>query len=86
MALEFDPDKDAANLAKHGVSLDRARDLEVEARVADGRFDEPRFRAYGRIDGTAYCLAYTVRGAAVRAISLRRAHKREYERHVRTAE
>lgn len=75
MALEFDPDKDAANLAKHGVSLERAHDLEVEARVADGRFDEPRFRAYGRIDG-----------AAVRAISLRRAHQREYGRHVRNAE
>jgi uncharacterized DUF497 family protein len=49
--------------------------------VADARFSEPRFRAYGLIDGVAYCLAYTIRGGAVRAISLRRAHRKEMEQH-----
>lgn len=79
VALEFDPSKDAANLAKHGVSLARAIDLEVLARVVDDRFGEQRFRAYGLIDGQAYCLAYTLRGANVRAISLRRAHRDEID-------
>jgi uncharacterized DUF497 family protein len=27
--IEFDPAKDAANIAKHGISLARAADLEV---------------------------------------------------------
>lgn len=80
MALEFDPEKDAGNIAKHGISLARADALEVLVRVEDGRFTERRFRAYGLIDGALYCLAYTVRGDAVRAISLRRAHWKELRR------
>jgi hypothetical protein len=38
---QVDPAKDAANLAKHGIS--RAGDLEVLARVTDERFAEPAF-------------------------------------------
>ena len=86
MAIEFDPGKTAANLDKHGVSLARASDLEVEARVMDHRFEEARFRAYGLIDGAPYCLAYAIRDGVVRAISLRRAHQKEYRRHVRPAD
>ena len=83
MAIEFDPAKDAANIAKHGVPLARAADLEVFARVADGRYAEPRYRAYGLLDGLPYCLAYVVRGSIVRAINLRRAHQKEFRRHAR---
>jgi uncharacterized DUF497 family protein len=43
--IEFDPAKDAANIAKHGVSLARAADLEVLVVVEDARFEEQRFRA-----------------------------------------
>ncbi len=83
MAIEFDPDKDTANIAKHGVSLARAADLEILARVRDERFTaETRYRAYGLIDGEAYCLTYTLRGQNVRAISLRRAREREIRRYV----
>lgn len=79
MPLEFDPAKDAANIAKHGVSLSRAGELDVVAIVDDARFAEPRSRAYGYIDGKAYCLAYTIRGENLRAISLRRAHQEEMD-------
>ena len=82
MQIEFDPDKDAANIAKHGVSLARSVDLEVQAYVEDRRFAERRFRLYGRIDGEAYCLAGTDRDGTIRAISLRRAHAKEMRRHV----
>ena len=82
MKIEFDPAKDAANVAKHGISLARAGDLVVLAIVVDARFAEERFRAYGLIDGVAYCLAYTMRGDNHRAISLRRAHNKEMRRHV----
>jgi uncharacterized DUF497 family protein len=80
--IEFDPSKDAANIAKHGVSLGRAADMTVLAVVEDTRFvNEPRLRAYGMIDGRAYCLAYTIRNGNVRPISLRRAHAKEIKRH-----
>ncbi len=83
--ISFDAAKDLANLAKHGVSLVRASELEIEAWIPDTRhnYGEPRFLAFGRIDGQPYCLAYTNRDGAVRAISLRRAHQKEYSRHVR---
>ncbi len=80
--LEFDPAKDEANIAKHGISLARAADLDVLVRILDDRFEEDRRRAYGVIDGEAYCLAYTMRDGQVRAISLRRAHAKEMRRHV----
>ena len=45
---DFDPAKEAINLAKHGVSLARWIDLEVFAILGDNCFDygEPRYRAY----------------------------------------
>lgn len=82
MSIAFDPAKDAANIAKHGVSLARAADLDVFVQTFDGRFDEPRYRAFGLIDGQVYCLAFTYRDETVRAISLRRAHRKEYRRYV----
>lgn len=84
MAIEFDPEKDAANIAKHGVSLSRAADLEILSFIEDDRseYGEIRFRAWGLIDGKAHCLAFTHRAGKVRAISLRRAHKKEMDRYV----
>ena len=82
MEIDFDPSKDAANIAKHGISLSRAVDLEILAYVEDRRFAEPRFRLYGLIDGETHCLAGTDRDGAIRAISLRRAHVKEMKRHV----
>ena len=83
MEIEFDPAKDAANIAKHGVSLAEAErmDLATAAVVPDLRRDygEMRFRAFGRIDGLTYCLVFTVRAGKVRVISLRRAHAEELE-------
>lgn len=82
MTIEFDPEKDALNVAKHGVSLARAADLDIRAMVDDGRFVEARRRAYGFLDGLPHCLAFVDRDGTVRAISLRRAHLKEFRRHV----
>jgi len=79
--IEFDPVKDQANVAKHGVSLARAVELAGIVVVEDMRFDEPRFRLYGAIDGVGYCAAVAMRGDVVRVISLRRAHRKEMRRH-----
>lgn len=82
MDIEFDPAKDAANIAKHGISLRRAEEFEVLAYVEDLRFAEARFRLYGLIDGQGYCLAGTFRGALIRVISLRRVRDKEFRRYV----
>ncbi len=82
--MQFDPAKNEANIAKHGVSLDRAVDLEILSVLADDRQDygEIRYRAFGLIDGVAHCLVFTDRQGVLRPISLRRAHQKEMKRYV----
>ena len=84
--IVFDPDKDTANIDKHGVSLSRADDLQMDEALieADDRFDygEPRWIAYGELDERLHVLAFTLRDRNVRAISLRKANDRE-QRYVR---
>ena len=82
--VEFDPAKEAINRSKHGVSLARWIDLDIKVAFVDDRRDygEIRYRAYGFIEGVAYCLAFTTRNGQMRPISLRRAHSREMRRHV----
>ena len=83
MEIVFDPDKDAVNVAKHGISLAAAADLVVHGVVRDDRFSgEQRYRLYGVLDGRPHCLAAVLRDGSVRAISLRCAHAKEYRRHV----
>jgi uncharacterized DUF497 family protein len=77
------PSRDATNIDKHQISLARAAAFEMLAVQPDTRFDygEERYRVWGRIDGVAFCLAFTTRGGKVRAISLRRAHAKEMKRY-----
>jgi uncharacterized protein len=84
MAISYDSEKDRANQEKHGISLARAEEMRIAAVLDDTRRDygETRLRAFGHIDGTAYCLAFTVRNGEVRAISLRRAREKEMKRYV----
>ncbi len=81
MDIEFDPTKDQANIAKHGVSLARTVELTGIVVVEDKRFDEPRFRLYGALDGVPHCAAVTMRGGVARVINLRRAHRKEMRRY-----
>lgn len=84
MAISYDPEKDRANQEKHGISLARAEEMRIAAVLGDARRDygETRLRAFGHIDGAAYCLAFTVRNGEVRAISLQRARAKEMKRYV----
>lgn len=83
--LDFDPEKNAANIAKHGLSLAQADriDLLTAAVEIDDRMDygETRYRAFARVDGQGFCFVFSVRGRTVRAISLRRAHEKEMKRY-----
>lgn len=83
MEIEFDPAKDRANIAKHGVSLAATAALEILFAEADPRFTvETRYRGLGLLDGKPHFLAFTVTKTGMRPISLRRAHLKEYLRYV----
>lgn len=86
MQYEFDPDKDASNRAKHGVSLALAAELDWEAALVwvDERKDygEMRMIALAPRTGMLYCLAFVDRGPVRRIISLRRANRREAQHYV----
>ncbi len=51
MEIEFDPRKDAANQAKHRVSLARAAEFDVKTSFRDTRFVDVRFLSFGLLDG-----------------------------------
>lgn len=84
MGNEFDPAKDASNIARHGLSLADFAGFDAEPTVlVDDRKDygEVRYRAFGRIDGRGHCLVFTYRGNDMRLISFRPAHEKEMKRH-----
>lgn len=82
MDVEFDPDKDAGNLVKHGVSLrfgarvlDDVDVLIVPTVRADD--EEERFKAIGEVDGDLWTAVHVYRGDNVRFISVRRSNAGE---------
>lgn len=83
--IEFDPNKNALNIAKHGISLAAAESFQWETALiaVDDRRDygEERRVALGLLAGTLHVLVFTPRGAFTRAISLRRANQREIFRY-----
>ncbi len=87
MRIEFDPAKDTINQRKYGVPLASASRIDIDAAVviSDDRhvYGESRFIAYGSIDGRLHSLVFTMRGDALRAISLRKANPREVTRYGR---
>ncbi|KZC15828.1 hypothetical protein RHOFW510R12_12515 [Rhodanobacter sp. FW510-R12] len=82
------PAKDAANRAKHGVSLTLAAELDWDAALvwADDRYgyDELRMIALAPQTLTLYYVAFVDRGDALRVISLRRANRREVKHYVQS--
>jgi uncharacterized DUF497 family protein len=86
MRIEFDPEKDAANTAKHGVSLGLAGELDWNAALVwiDERFEYGEVRMIALAPKTAilYYVAFVERGPAYRIISLRRANRREVKYYV----
>ncbi|MEO5375969.1 MAG: BrnT family toxin [Alphaproteobacteria bacterium] len=83
MDYEFDPAKDAKNVAERGLSLALAPYVfDGLAHVtSDDRKDygEPRQVAYGLIEGRLFVCVFTDRGKVRRIISLRKANSREIE-------
>jgi len=86
MRIEFDPTKDAANKAKHGMSLSIAGELDWESALVwvDDRFGYNEIRMIALAPKTAilYYVAFVDRGEVRRIISLRRANRREVKHYV----
>ena len=78
--FEFDPDKSAANLVKHGIDFEHAKDLWNDDRrleIASGGGLEQRWLAIGMIGDRHWTAIYTLREASVRIISVRRSRPNE---------
>jgi uncharacterized DUF497 family protein len=81
--FEWDEDKNARNLAKHGISFKEAATIfegPVFTLDEEGAHEEMRERTYGLINGmTVVCVIHTDRGGTTRIISARKATKHERE-------
>jgi uncharacterized DUF497 family protein len=83
--FEFDPEKSAANKAKHGIDFTEAQAiwtdpdrLEIPARS----LEESRFQVIGRIDERTWSAFITYRHDKIRIISVRRARSEEEARYL----
>jgi uncharacterized DUF497 family protein len=90
--ITFDPAKDTANFAKHGMSLALAAQMEWDSAVVwpDARrvYDEPRQCGIGYIGPRLFFVAFVDRAVGTqtqrRIISLRKANSREVIRYAKT--
>ena len=84
--FEYDPEKSAANLAKHGIDFETAQALWLEARFAQGPAQWPgeeRWMRVAGMDGKFWSAIFTVRDGRIRLISVRRSRPNEELRYGR---
>ena len=83
MKYEWDENKSATNLQKHGLNFEDAELFfsGVCVTFEDDRYDygEPRFITLGTLEGRVVVVAHTPRHEATRIISMRKANEREQE-------
>lgn len=88
MKIVFDPDKDAINTNKHGVSLRDASQFEWDTAISwpDQRhlYGENRMVGIGYIGHRLFVIVFVDRDGMRRIISLRKANKREERMYAET--
>ena len=79
MEFEWDPQKEAANIKKHGISFITASKLFLLERFVarSDRDSEIRYLTVGEVEGRVLAVVYTSRKGKYRIISARRARKNE---------
>ena len=81
LPIEFDPNKDVANMARHGISLKLAESLQWELLLAteDNRegYGELPMIGFAPIGRLVYFVAFTENDDTYRIISLRKATLKE---------
>lgn len=89
MGFQWGPDKDAANAAKHGVTLLQAAQIfrgpVLRARDTRRDYGEERWLALGAFDGVVLRVVFTERDGDVRIISAWKASKRDRETYLEKA-
>ena len=83
MQYEWDGEKRAINLAKHGVDFAHIERFEWDSAltVSQIRFGERRYVAVGNVAGRLHVVVYSRRGVNRRIISFRKANPREERRY-----
>jgi uncharacterized protein len=85
MRFEFDPEKSAANKAKHGIDFVEAQKIwdDVDRlRIPARSLNEPRYQVIGRIGEKTWSAFVTYRNEKIRIISVRRARAEEEARYL----
>ena len=79
--FEWDPAKNEANIAKHGIDFEDAIEIFATSVVVfrSDREDEVRWGAIGDVEGREITVFYTLRADRYRIISARRARTNERE-------
>jgi uncharacterized protein len=85
MNTTFDPAKDALNLAKHGISLAQAAQLDWDTpwcrQIERRKYGEHRHWLWHLWMADLWVVVFTGRPESRRVISLRKANLREYRRY-----
>ncbi len=86
MIFEFDSNKQAANLTKHGIDLRDAATIFIDVNRLDAPdtrndYAEERRIAIGAVQRRIWVVIYTRRADAIRLISARKANEREQNRY-----
>jgi uncharacterized DUF497 family protein len=87
--FEYHPAKSASNKVKHGVDFEEAQALWDDEDIlytASAYIGEDRLLAIGQMNGKFYTAAITLRGRAIRIISVRRSRRDEVRDYERAAE
>ena len=80
--FDYDNNKSASNLKKHGIDFVAAQELWIDPELIEIQVkskDEPRFLVIGVIAKKHWSAVITNRGSTIRIISVRRARKKEVE-------
>jgi len=80
MRFEWDAAKDNVNRVKHGIDFETAEGLWLDKNRIEIQAPHPvenRYITIGKLQGKLWTAVYTIRGDAVRIISVRRSRKEE---------
>ena len=85
--IDADPAKNERNLRLRGISFEKVAEFDFNSATFDEDkrkdYGETRTLALGYIGDTLHALVFTLRGGAIRVISLRRANRRERNRYAK---
>jgi uncharacterized DUF497 family protein len=80
MKFEWDEEKSSANRIKHGIDFEAARDLWLDENRVEIHAPHPvedRYIIIAQLHRILWTAIYTMRGDAIRIISVRRAKEKE---------